>query len=78
MLTIVAPDLVPTGDVCLGEYYCGERMGYHVVCRSLRAIDARSMCAEHVLGVILVISGILIRPRRGVVWRAQRGLVISI
>ena len=56
MLTIVAPDQVPSGDVCLGEYCCGERMGCHGVCRSLSATDARSMCSG------LVLSGILIRP----------------
>ena len=60
MLTIVVPDLVPSGDVCLGEYCCGERMGCHGVCSSLIATDARGMYAEHVLG--LVLSGILIRP----------------
>ena len=76
MLTIVAPDLVPSGDVCLGEYCCGERMGCHGVCRSLSATDARGMCAEHVLGVSSFWH--FDKTRRGVVWRAQRGLVISI
>ena len=28
MLTIVAPDLVPSGDVCLGEYCCGVAMAF--------------------------------------------------
>ena len=46
MLTIVAPGLVPSGDVCLGEY-CVQLM---------REACARSMCSG------LVLSGILIRP----------------
>ena len=32
----VAPDLVPSGDVCLGGSCCGERMGYHGVCHSFK------------------------------------------
>ena len=52
----VAPDLVPPGDICLGGSLCGERMGYHDVCRSFKC----SPCADHVFGAVL--SGILMSP----------------
>ena len=55
------PDLVPSGDVIVwAGVVVVSAWVTMAFAGGLSAADARSMCAEHVIGAVL--SGILMRP----------------